>query len=1063
MISKFFIDRPIFAGVFSILIFAIGMACISILPIARFPEITPPTVQIRAVYPGANAETVAESVGTPIEQELSGVDNLIYFSSTSTNDGALAITATFEIGSDVDLAAVEIQNRLKRAEPRLPQEVVRQGITVNKASTALLLVASISSTDPKQDALFLSNYASINMIDTLRRVPGVGDATVFGSQQYAMRIWINPDKLASRGLTITDLSEAIREQNGLYAAGRIGSAPTDHEVELTIPVVTRGRLQTPEEFEQIIIRAQPDGSFIRLSDVARVELSAQSYDLQGRLDGKPTTFILTYLQPAGNALQTTKLLRQSLDTLSKSFPKGVTYDVPFDTTPFIQVAIEEVATTFTEAIILVSLVVLLFLGTWRASMIPLLAVPVAIIGTFTGMYLLGFSINSLTLFGLVLAIGIVVDDAIIVVENVERIMHEEHLAVRDATIRAMQQVSGPIIAIVLVLSSVFLPVGFMGGLTGELYRQFAVTIAISVMISGFVALSLSPAMCVVMLKKGTGKKLLPFRVFDTVFSKFTNGYAAVIRQTIRYGYITLIVFGVVLFATYKLFEMRPTGFIPSEDQGYLIVVFQLPQGASLDRTLKKIGEIEEFALQQKEIQHVVGLAGMDLLAGFSPSTNAGLMFVKLAPWDDRKKKENQVDAIVGRFMGHFAGDKDALILAINPPPVQGLGFRSGFELQLESRQGNDIRALNDATSAFTAALRADPQKRIDPTSIRATLNVGLPQLYIDIDRERAKLNGVSISDIYNTLQALLGSFYVNDFLKFGRIYRVQLMAEPAYRSSPESINQFFVRNRGGEMVPLSGLVSSKFQSGPNLVSHFNGYPAVTISGSPSAGFSTGQAIQAVTEIAGSRNNLPDGYTFEWSGSSFQEIKAGKQAPLVIGMGLFVVFLVLCALYERWTLPIAVLLGIPSGAFGAILAITIRGTEKDIYFQIGLLTLIGLAAKNAILIVEFAATLRQQGRTIREAAVEAARVRLRPFIMTSMAFILGVTPLVIASGAGASGRHSIGTGVMGGMLAATFLDMFFIPLFFFMVEWVGEKFSRKGHPATERINLAPPTLNEEMET
>jgi len=1038
MISRFFIDRPIFAAVLSILIFVLGLASTSLLPIARYPDITPPTVTVTARYPGADAETVAESIAAPIEQELSGAKDLLYFQSFSANDGSLNITATFDTGTDIDLAAVEVQNRIKNAEPRLPQETVRQGISIEKSSTSILMVASVKSRNPAHDNIYLSNYATINMLDTVKRVEGVGDAQVFGGADYAMRVWLNPDLLAAKGMTVSEVSEAIREQNGLYAAGRLGAEPSDKDTQLTVPVVTGGRLQNVEEFENIILRTNPDGSFLYLKDVARVELSSQGFDLIGRQDGLPTTFILAYLQPGGNALETTAGIVKTLDELAENFPEGVFYEIPYDTTPFIRIAIREVAMTFGEAIGLVSLVVLLFLGTWRATLIPLLAVPVAIVGTFTGMLLLGFSINTLTLFGLVLAIGIVVDDAIIVVENVERIMHEEHLPVREATIKAMEQVTGPIIAIVLVLSSVFLPVGFVGGLTGELYKQFAVTIAVSVMISGIVALTLSPALCAVMLRKQETKIFL-FRWFDSGFEYFTRGYTAVIKRTIRWGIVTMLVFGAMLWATWDLFKRVPGGFIPQEDQGYFIVAVMLPPGASLDRTIAVMKEVEDFLKVQPEVEHVVSLAGFDFLAGQTTSTSSGIIFVPLKDWDQRRDPANHVDAVVGRTFMQFMGKKEAFILALNPPPVEGLGIRAGFEYQLEDRSGGDIRQLAEVLQKLTAAATERPEIE----SASAMFNVATPQVRMDVDTVRAKLYGVSIAEVYDSLQALLGSLYVNDFVKFGRIYRVQLQAEADYRRDPASIQKFHVRNKDGNMIPLSGIVSTSFQAGPNVVSRFNTFPAVQITGEPSRGYSTGDAIKAMEEV--SKEVLPPGYGFEWSGASYQEIKAGNQAPYIIGFGLFIVFLVLAAQYERWTLPFAVLLGIPSGAFGALVAISMRGISRDLYFQVGLLTLIGLAAKNAILIVEFSSSLREQGRTIFEAAVEGARVRLRPFIMTSLAFVLGVLPLAISEGAGSAGRHSIGTSVMGGMIAATVLDMFFVPLLFFLVQWIGEKLGGRKQP------------------
>ncbi|MEO8376345.1 MAG: efflux RND transporter permease subunit, partial [Candidatus Sumerlaeota bacterium] len=757
-----------------------------------------------------------------------------------------------------------------------------------------------------------------------------------------------------------------------------------------------------------------------------------------------------------NALQTATSLRKTLDQLQATFPAGMTYEVPYDTTPFIRIAIEEVATTFAEAIGLVTLVVLLFLGTWRATLIPLVAVPVAIVGTFTGMLLLGFSINSLTLFGLVLAIGIVVDDAILVVENVERIMHEENLPAREATIRAMEQVSGPIIAIVLVLASVFLPVGFLGGLTGELYRQFAVTIAISVLISGIVALTLSPAMCAIMLRPQQ-KKVFVFRWFDNAFVWFQGHYASVIRLMIRWGIVTMILFAAMIVVTIEMFKNRPSGFIPQEDQGYLIGVVMLPPGASLDRTQAVVNDIEQYMKKQPEVAHVVALVGMDLFSGFSPSTSSAVMFLPLKPWDERPGPEHHVDAIVERAKKEFGGMKEGFAFFLNPPPVQGLGFRAGIEYQLENRAGESpaglVAQLHKLTGEMSALDEAGKPKHPQLSQPNGQFNVGLPQLYVDLDIERTKLRGVPISAVYSTLQALLGSLYINDFVKFGRIYRVQVEADAPYRKSADVIDKLYIRNTRGDMVPLSELVTTRMQAGPNIISRFNGFPSVQITADAgrdpvtNLAYSTGQAIIEMEKISKGDPEkkipgiLPQGYSYEWSGSSYQEIRAGAQAPYIIAFGLLIVFLVLCGLYERWSLPVAVMLGIPSGAFGAIIAIYLRGIPKDIYFQVGLLTLIGLAAKNAILIVEYASVLHEEGMSTVEAAVEAARVRLRPFIMTSMAFVLGVTPLVIAKGAGAGGRHSIGTGVMGGMIAATFLDMFFVPLFFVIVQWMSEWRSR----------------------
>ncbi len=1031
MISKFFIDRPVFASVLSVLIVLTGLVCLLVLPVARFPEIAPPTVQVTTKYPGADAETVAESVAAPIEQELSGIKDLLYFRSQSSNDGGVNITLTFNIGTDLDIAAVETQNRVRRAEQRLPQEVARQGITITKASTNLLLVAGLVSSDPRFDQVYLSNYATINMLDRLRMVPGVGEARVYGSQDYSMRVWLNPDQLAAKDLTVPEVAEAIREQNGVFAAGRIGAEPSEEDVAFTIPVITRGRLKESSEFEDIVLRAEPDGSILRLRDVGRVELGAQSYDQVGRLNGKPATLLLVYLQPGANALRTVGAIEDALDEMALSFPDGVKVVVPHDTTKFIKVSIREVVKTLLEAVLLVLFVVYVFLGSWRATVIPLVAVPVAIIGTFTGMFALGFSVNSLTLFGLVLSIGIVVDDAILVVENVERIMQQEKLPPREATIKAMEQVTGPVIASVLVLCAVFLPVAFLGGLTGVMYRQFAVTIAISVAISGLVALTLSPALCRIMLKENE-RKIAPLRAFDRLFGTLTGGYTRGVQIVLRQAFLGVLIFGALAVLTASLFRQVPSGFIPEEDQGFFLVATALPPGSSLDRTKAAMSKVETFLMEQPEIVNVVSLAGQDFLAGGAGASHGGIMFVNLTDWKERQGADQTVQELIKRTYWNFSELPEALVLPFNMPAVPGLGTRQGVELQLQDRSGQGIEALDRVAREFTAASEAHD----DVMGMSNSFNLALRQIYVDLDRERAKTLGLDITEVFNTLQAYLGSLYVNDFAKFGRIYRVQLQAESQYRSKPKDIEEILVRNASGQMVPLSGVLRSEYRSGPNAVSRFNGYPSVQITGAPPEGHSTGEAMAGLREVAD--RVLPTGYAFEWSGASYQEIKAGNQAPYVIGFGLIVVFLVLAAQYERWTLPLAVLLVVPIGMLGAIIAVYFRGIPRDIYFQIGLLTLIGLTSKNAILIVEFCSSLRDEGRDLIDAAVEASRLRLRPVMMTSLSFILGVLPLVVSEGAGAAGRQSIGTGVMGGMLTGTFLAIFFVPLFYRVTQGLAER-------------------------
>jgi len=1029
MISRFFIDRPVFASVVSIVIVLCGLASMYFLPIEQSPQIAPPTVIVSAIYPGADAATVMECVATPIEQELSGIENLLYYQSQSANDGSLTITLTFDISADLDIAAVEVQNRLKRAEPRLPQEVVRQGTTIDKRMANFLGVVTLQSDDPAHDALYLSNYATIYMLDTLKRVPGIGGVMVFGGKDYSMRISLNPDKLVLKGLTVSDVAAAIREQNGLYAAGQIGGRPNPKELEFTFPVLAPGRLKTPAEFEDIILKANPDGSMVKIKDVGTVQLGAQGYGMEGRYKGKPSALLVATLQPGANSLNAMTGLKAALEELKPAFPKGLRYELPVDITKFIKVSIEEVAKTFAEAIALVLLVVLLFLGSWRAALIPLIAVPVAIIGTFTGLMVFGFSINTLTLFALVLAIGIVVDDAIVVVENVERLMHDEHLAPREATIKAMEQVTGPIIAIVLVLSFVYLPVAFLGGGTGVMYRQFGVTIAISVAISGLVALTLSPALCRLLLKPNHNK-LFIFRWFDSMFNAFAGAYTAATRLVIRLGIVTVLVFGILLWATFSLFKIMPTAFVPQEDQGYFMVVINLPQGASLDRTTRVVSEVEQFLLQQPEVEAMVAMCGQDMLSG-SMTTSGATMFVNLKDWSERRGQEHSADAVVGRVFGRFMGLKEGMVLAFVPPPIFGLGLRAGFEAQLQARGSSDIEGLANVTNQFLGALNQDPMF----AGVSGVLNNTQPKIRVNLNHTRAKLLGIPIDDIYNTLQAYLSSYYVNDFNIYGRVYRVQLQADPQFREEPDDIRKIHVRNAMGEMVELSGVLDVSMESGPNVLSRFNSFPSVQITGAPGPGFSTGDAMRRVKEIAAT--TLPPGYAIEWSSGSYQEEKAGGQSLYVILFGLTMVFLVLAAQYEKWSLPFAVLLAVPFGAFGAVLSVMMRHAAGDIYFQIGLLTLVGLAAKNAILIVEFCSVMRAQGKGIVEAALIAARLRLRPIIMTSLAFILGVLPLVTGQGAGAGARHSIGASVMGGMLSATFLAVFFVPLFFVIIQWLSE--------------------------
>ncbi|QOJ35429.1 MAG: multidrug efflux RND transporter permease subunit [Nitrospira sp.] len=1050
MSPTFFIDRPIFASVLSIIIVVVGLVAMQALPIAQFPPITPPMVQIEADYPGASAEVVGESVARPIELQLPGIDNLLYFDSTSTNDGHLTIRLTFEIGTNIDIAQVQTQNRQKLAEPQLPPEVIRQGITVKKMSPDLLAVMVLQSTDPQHDAFFLSNFAILRIIDNIKRLPGVGDAMVFGQQNYSMRVILNPVHMAQLGLTPTDIATVVREQNRDFPAGTIGREPTPQGTELTLPLITEGRMSEVREFEDMIVRAMPNGSMVRLKDVARIELGAQSYVLEGRYNHKPTALLITFLSPGANALDTVKRMRQEMTSLAKVFPPGVTYDIPYDTTRFVEVSIKEVVATLRDAMILVLLVVYLFLQSWRATLIPAVAVPVSLIGTFAGMEALGFSINTLTLFGLVLAIGIVVDDAIVVVENVERHM-AGGLLPKEAAKKAMGEVTGPVIAIVLVLCAVFVPVGFLGGITGQLYKQFAITIAVSVTISGFVALTLSPALCALVLKPSHGQHRGFFEFFNRAFDWVQLRYGKVVGLTLRHSLLSLAVFGVVIGVAAHLLRTIPTAFLPEEDQGYFITVVQLPDGASKKRTDAVLDKVEAYYHSIPGVYGTQTLSGQNFVFN-TRGTNTATMFTPLKHWDERSGEQNHVKSIIAGAFREFAKIPEGLVLAFNAPSIRGLGATGGFSVQLQDPSGGDFQKFAAVAQEFVAKARQDPAIGAVNTSFRVTA----PRVRAKINRERAKALGVPISEVFDTLQAYFGNFYINDFVKFGRVYRVQTEAEPQYRSTPADINKIYVRalnnGQGPTMIPLDTVVSTTYGSGPDPVTHFNGFNTALVLGAAAPGYSSGEALDALQRTA-QEVLIPRGFDIDWSGISYQERQAGSQSVSAFGFGLLMVFLVLAAQYESWTVPFAVILAVPFGVFGALVAVSLSGMTNDIYFQIGLVTLIGLAAKNAILIVEFANQRYEHGLSLVDAAMEAAKLRFRPIIMTSMAFILGVVPLVIATGAGAASRHSIGTGVFGGMLAATFLAVFFVPLFFVLVRTISHRASGRAG----KTNLAAAAL------
>ncbi|MCC6532691.1 MAG: multidrug efflux RND transporter permease subunit [Burkholderiales bacterium] len=1041
MLSRFFIDRPIFAAVLSIFIVLTGLAAMRVLPIAQYPEIAPPVVTVMATYPGASAQVLEQTVAAPLENQINGVERMLYMSSSSASNGVVQIQVTFEIGTDVDQAAVAVNNRVKQAEPRLPLEVRRLGVTVEKGSSSFLQVLAFYSPDARFDDLYISNYVTLNVLDVMKRLPGTTNVQIFGAKDYAMRIWVRPDRLTQLKLTTVDLIAALNEQNAQFAAGKVGAAPTGGPQELVYTVTTQGRLSEPREFEEIIVRANPDGSTLKLKDVARVELAAKDYEFIGRINGRPATLMGVFLLPGANALEVAERVRTTMRELSSRFPAGLAYSIPYDTTRFVEVSIREVLITLAEAMVLVFLVVYLFLQKWRATLIPIVAVPVSLIGTFAGLFALGYSINTLTLFGMVLAIGIVVDDAIVVLENVERIMREEKLSVREAAIKAMHEVTGPVIAIVLALCAVFVPIAFFGGLTGELYRQFAVTISIAVVISGVVALTLTPALCVVLLKHGSGEPNRFFRGFNRWFTRITDRYASGVAWMIRRGAIGLALFAGMVAVTAWLWRITPGSLVPDEDQGFYIAAVILPDGATLQRTDAVVAEVLEIVKSNPANEDAVAFTGFDFIGG-GFRNNAATIFVTQKHWDERSVGTPQ---LVGELFMKTAHIKEALVLAFAPPPIFGLGTAGGFEFYIQNRGEGGAARLAQVMQQFLAKANGEPMLGGVQTLWRASV----PQLYVDLDRTAAKARAVPLDDLYNTLAATLGSYYVNDFNRYGRTWQVLMSAEPAYRMRPDAIGDVYLRSQRGDMVPLGALASIRFTSGPDALDRFNNLPAVKLIGQAAPGVSSGQAIQAVERIAG--ETLPADFSYDWGGASFQEKRSSGTSTMALGLGAFMVFLILAAQYERWSLPLSVLLAMPFGTFGALAAVYLRGLTNDVYFQIGLVTLLGLAAKNAILIVEYAIYKKQEGMTASAAAVEAARLRFRPILMTSLAFILGVLPLAISTGAGAGARHSAGTGVMGGMIAATFLAIFFVPLFFRVL--VDRKLAERRSSAEIKAEIA----------
>ncbi|HCX81265.1 MAG: multidrug efflux RND transporter permease subunit [Curvibacter sp. RIFCSPHIGHO2_12_FULL_63_18] len=1031
-LSKFFIDRPIFAGVLSLLMLIAGLVALRGLPISEYPEVAPPTVVVRAQYPGANPKVIAETVATPLEESINGVEGMLYMNSQATTDGVMTLAVTFKLGTDPDKAQQMVQNRVSQAEPRLPEEVRRLGVSTVKSSPNITMVVHLVSPNDRYDINYLRNYAVLNVKDRLARIQGVGQVQVFGGGDYSMRVWLDPQKVAQRGLSASDVVAAIRGQNVQAAAGVVGASPGLAGVDMQLSINAQGRLQNEEEFGDIIVKTGADGAITRLRDIARLELGAADYALRSLLNNKQAVGMGVFQAPGSNSLEISDGVRQAMDELSKSMPEGVEYRIAYDPTQFVRASISSVIHTLLEAIVLVVLVVILFLQTWRASIIPLLAVPVSVVGTFAVLDMLGFSINALSLFGLVLAIGIVVDDAIVVVENVERNIGDG-LSPREATYRAMREVSGPIIAIALVLVAVFVPLAFISGLTGQFYRQFAVTIAISTVISAINSLTLSPALAALLLKGHDAPKDALTRGMDKVFGRFfaafnrlfsrgAHGYSSGVRTAISRKTAMLAVYLVLAAATVGIFQLVPGGFVPSQDKQYLIGFAQLPDGATLDRTEDVIQRMGDIMKKNPNVEDAIAFPGLSI-NGFTNSSNSGIVFATLKPFAERTHKDQSGGAVAGQLNQAFGGIQDAFIVMFPPPPVEGLGTTGGFKLQLEDRASLGYDAMDAAVKAFMGKVYQAPELAGAFTSWQ----VNVPQLYADIDRAKARQLNVPVTDIFDTMQIYLGSLYANDFNKFGRTYSVRVQADAAYRARAEDVGLLKVRSTTGEMVPLSALMKVQSSFGPERAMRYNGYLSADVSGGPAPGYSSGQAQAAIERIAA--ETLPKGISFEWTELTYQEILAGNSAVLVFPLAILLVFLVLAAQYESLTLPIAIILIVPMGLLAAMTGVWISGGENNVFTQIGLMVLVGLSAKNAILIVEFARELEFAGRTPLQAAIEASRLRLRPILMTSLAFVMGVLPLVLSTGAGAEMRSAMGVAVFSGMIGVTAFGLFLTPVFY----------------------------------